>query len=235
MNFDFTVLNITINNNNKSINENYKINNLIVYNLKNKKEFDKHERYEENENKTRYLEDDINYILINKIILKYLIDVTDSKNIKRAVNFLDYSHEELTLLNKYINQLCDGKFIYNKLNKTLYCVNNGPGVNEIAKIYNFFMNEYEYDPIANKNSKKIINEQQSEDLIENLLNIKRIGDYSQIDYCKKNNYIYVSNDIMSSSFSYIVGSKYIGSLSNFGIFLKPNNEYESCISQKNKL
>ena len=104
--------------------------------------------------------------------------------------------------------------------KQLYCIDSGPGVTDIVQMYNKL---------------KINDENTNSHILENLLTIKRIGDYSQIEYCKKNNYIYISNDMMSASFSYITGCKFIGSLKNFGIFVKTEGEYKDCVSYYNDI
>jgi hypothetical protein len=209
VNYDFDVLNIDINNINDEVNEYYKINKVCVLNLKDKENILEYKVYKDN--RKQFNEDII-------LILQYYISetISNENNIELSGSFkkLTKKQQEIIIDSSLVYI---GQFVYSSKYKILYCLNTGPGVSDLVYIYSQLVNTNDSNEIKNY-------------FLENILTIKRIGDYSQIDYCKKNNYIYVSNDIMSSSFSYIIGSKFIGSLSNFGIFIKNNNEYTSCVS-----
>lgn len=64
-------------------------------------------------------------------------------------------------------------------------------------------------------------------LLYNIFTIKRAGDYLQIDYCKKNNYIFISNDKMSASFCFLENCNFIGPFGDCGIFIK-NSDFKLC-------
>ena len=218
----FNVLTITINNKDNNINEFYKINNICLLNLTNREQILKYNAYSKKSSDIKIDLKKYNQHIDLIYQQYYLFELMKNKNFEVPLSQpitkkITKEQEELLLENQIIIE----NFVYIKATKTLYCLNTGPGVAELVKIY---------DALKEKDDKNNINKY----ILENILTIKRIGDYSQIDYCKKNNYIYVSNDIMSSSFSYIIGSKFIGSLSNFGIFIKDDDEYISCISNKNR-
>ena len=108
---------------------------------------------------------------------------------------------------------------YCSQNKTLYCYDTGPGVADLSLFYKNYLEKF---PDSNE-----------QDILNNIFDIKRYGDYSQIAYCKSNRYIYVSNDRMSASFSFIEGSDFIGPFKSYGLFLK--NKDTTCTETKNKI
>ena len=164
------------------------------------------------------------------------------------------------------------KFKYK--NKILYCLNEGPGVNNLVQLYNILLNHYNNDKLNKINryyelEKILKTKRRSLDenlyiqystemididlnktldelnkykitLIQNISVIKRIGDYSQIVYCKYNNkkYTYISNDRMSSSFCYIENVNFIGQYKDCGIlidFMNLNMDKEDKEDKENEL
>jgi hypothetical protein len=152
-----------------------------------------------------------------------------SQNIEKVENGIKIKmniKNEYSIFDNFINKT---NTYYCGKNKTLYCYDTGPGVADLATFYKNYSTVY---PDSNKR-----------DILQNIFDIKRYGDYSQIAYCKKNKYIYVSNDRMSASFSFIEDSEFIGPFKSCGLFLKKeenkcagknreeNDNYEDVICQ----
>ena len=156
------------------------------------------------------------------IFTKYIETDENGKKIKKNIK------DNYFIFDNFINKI---HTYYCGKNKTLYCYDTGPGVADLAE---FYKNYLKYQVHQNVDKK---------DILQNIFDIKRYGDYSQIAYCKKNKYIYVSNDRMSASFSFIEDSEFIGPFKSFGLFLKKeenrcagknreeNDNYEDVICQ----
>ena len=71
-------------------------------------------------------------------------------------------------------------------------------------------------------------------LYKNIFAIKRSGDYLQIDYCKKNNYIFVTTDAMSASFCFIDNCEFIGPFGPYGLFIKKQENSEKYCHDNDK-
>ena len=98
------------------------------------------------------------------------------------------------------------------LNKTLYSFENGsPGVEDLVKIHKYILQN-----IIKKEDK----EKQTNNLYKNIFAIKRSGDYLQIDFCKKNNYTFITTDAMSAAFCFIENCQFIGPFGPYGMFIK---------------
>ena len=163
--------------------------------------------FEEIENNTKDI-DEQNSL---KNVFEKIKNVSDFKNINSMslyenniiLNLLDIKINNNKILHTPIE---DKNFYYCSLNKTLYSAENGsPGVEDLLKIH-------EYLSLNIKNDK--IN------LYKNIFAIKRSGDYLQIDYCKKNNYIFVTVDAMSAAFCFIDNCEFIGPFGPYGLFIK---------------
>ncbi len=105
----------------------------------------------------------------------------------------------------------NNKYFYHcEKNKTLYSIENGgPGINDLMEISNYFIS---------------LDSQNTINIYNNIFTIKRAGDYLQIDYCKKNNYIFISNDKMSASFCFLENCEFIGPFGDSGIFIQKKSE-----------
>lgn len=155
----------------------------------------------------------------NNIFYKFIKKNT-KKNIFKQNIYETYLTNKVNINEKYtiFDNLINKNYTYYCFqNKTLYCYDTGPGVSDLALFYKNYTNIY------SRNIALIKNEN---DILQNIFDIKRYGDYSQIAYCKSNKYIYVSNDRMSASFSFIEGTEFIGPFKSFGLFLKKNVENE---------
>jgi hypothetical protein len=86
---------------------------------------------------------------------------------------------------------------------------------------------FQKDTILQNNIK--ILEEKKVNIYSNIFAIKRSGDYLQIYYCKKNNYIFVSTDQMSASFCFLENCEFIGPFGDSGLFIKKkSNEKLYC-------
>jgi hypothetical protein len=170
-------------------------------------------------NKDAYKSENLKNKLLNELSVIIVEDSVLNNNEKKN-KIIEINKLKLNDKNNYINQLTDvvqlvnKQFYYCYSNKTLYSLENGgPGVKDLIKIHDFFTKDskikYESDIVYN-----------------NIFTIKRSGDYLQIDYCKKNNYMFISTDQMSASFCFIEDCEFIGPFGNCGLFIKKyeNNE-----------
>lgn len=112
------------------------------------------------------------------------------------------------------------RFRYYPNQRTLVCTMS-PGVSELVKIYSIFTSS------DNKYYKFGLD---SNIVLENILQIKRAGDYSQIWFCKKWNQkedkklFFMSNDRISASFCLLEKVPYIGQVSNYNFYFNPEGD-----------
>lgn len=168
--------------------------------------------------------------LINNFI-KNKLKIYDENNINNIINMTNKEDNNIVnFMNIYINNknilikpIEDKEFYYSILNYTLYSLENGsPGVKDLLKIHESIVKFYD------NNSSIFLN-----NLYKNIFAIKRSGDYLQIDYCKKNNYIFISNDAISASFCFIENCDFIGPFGPYGLFIKKKlNDKEYCYTDK---
>ena len=156
----------------------------------------------QNNELAKIISDDIKYDFLEKMIDKYR---TQSK--KNYINILNKKE-----LKNFLIKPLSKDFYYCEKNKTLYCLETGPGVEDLTELYKYFIN-------------KNISENY---ILKNIFTIKRAGDYLQIYYCTKNDYIFISNDRMSATFCFIENCKYIGQIGNIGVFIN-DKTYEKCL------
>jgi len=134
-------------------------------------------------------------------------------------------------------------FKYFENEKTLYCT-NAPGVTELIQLYQFFQNPKYYDKKF-KGPSYVSNV-----VLNNILTIKRAGDYSQIWFCKKFNgplslssssssssssidyecmtqdissekLFFMSNDRMSASFCLVEKVPFVCQIKTYGVYFNP--------------
>ena len=198
-------------------NNNYPIQNVNVLSLINKNS------YKDEINLENKILNELAIIIINESIknddekIKLINEVNLLKingNNDNYINKLFESNNE----DKIIQIINNKKFYYCKSNKTIYSLENGgPGVSDLVKFYNYF--------ISNNISNNTI--------LDNIFTIKRSGDYLQVEYCKRNNYIFVSTDQMSASFCYLDNCEFIGPFGNCGLFIKKyENKNKYCYDSK---
>jgi hypothetical protein len=160
------------------------------------------------------------YVMLNELALVIIKDIeginTNNHNLTIETNFIINNYKKKINNANYIHilkskntivQILNNKyFYYCEQNKTLYSIENGgPGINDLMEISNYFMS---------------LNSQNTINIYNNIFTIKRAGDYLQIDYCKKNNYIFISNDKMSASFCFLENCDFIGPFGDCGIFIQ---------------
>jgi hypothetical protein len=152
----------------------------------------------------------INYKLND---INYISQMKDNENNNFLSWLLKKKHPKITL----IKLLKDKEFYYSINNKTLYSLENGlPGVKDLYTISSI-LKTYTND----------------NDMMNNIFTIKRAGDYLQIDYCEKNNYIFISNDSMSASFCYLKNCEFIGPFGHYGLFIKKETNNDKYCKEKN--
>lgn len=164
--------------------------------------------------------------LIN-ISNKNILKVYDENNIDNIINMINKEDNNIiNLMNIYENNknilikpIDDKEFYYSTLNYTLYSLENGsPGVKDLLTIHESIVKFYDNESLIFLNN-----------LYKNIFAIKRSGDYLQIDYCKKNNYIFISTDAMSASFCFIENCEFIGPFGPYGLFIKKKiNDKQYC-------
>jgi len=195
-------------------NLNYPITNVKVFNINREEIKEITEINIANEIASIIIKDlDINYE--NNIFYNFLKQ-NMNKNIFTQYIETKNINEKYSIFDNFTNK---NHTYYCFQNKTLYCYDTGPGVADLSMFYKKYLETY-----SNSNEKYIL---------QNIFDIKRYGDYSQIAYCKSNKYIYVSNDRMSASFSFIEGSEFIGPFKSCGLFLK--NKENKCASTEDKI
>ena len=164
------------------------------------------------------------YVMLNELALVIIKDIEEVNqnihnltpetnfiinNYKKKINNVNYIHV-LKSKNTIVQILNNKYFYYCEKNKTLYSMENGgPGINDLMEISNYFIS---------------LDSQNTINIYNNIFTIKRAGDYLQIDYCKKNNYIFISNDKMSASFCFLENCEFIGPFGDSGIFIQKNSE-----------
>jgi hypothetical protein len=177
--------------------------------------------FEEIENNTKDTNEQNNL----KNVFEIIKNISDFKNINSMslyenniiLNLLDININNEKILHKPIE---DKNFYYCSLNKTLYSAENGsPGVEDLLKIHEYLFLNIQNDKI---------------NLYKNIFAIKRSGDYLQIDYCKKNNYIFVTTDAMSASFCFIDNCEFIGPFGPYGLFIKKQENSEKYCHDNDK-
>ena len=154
--------------------------------------------------------------------VNYLINMSSKYNYNSIEKLINVKIDNKNIL---IQPIKDKDFYYCFYNKTLYSLENGsPGVSDLIKIYDVLNKDNEKED-TETNKDKVVNKE----LYNNIFAIKRSGDYLQIDYCKKNDYIFVTTDAMSASFCFIENCEFIGPFGPYGLFIKKEkNEKEYC-------
>jgi len=201
-------------------NLNYPIKNVKVFNINKEEIKEITEINITNEIASIIIKDlDINYE--NNVFYNFLKQNMNKNIFTQYIEIKGKKRTKINIKEKYIihNNFTNKNTYYCYQNKTLYCYDTGPGVADLSMFYKKCLETYPY-----------LNEK---DILQNIFDIKRYGDYSQIAYCKSNKYIYVSNDRMSASFSFIEGSEFIGPFKSCGLFLK--NIENECAGTKDKI
>ena len=164
--------------------------------------------YKEGENKRFVFEISNNNYPIQKIIV--------------VKDILGYEKGEDDVFRKEI-----GNNLYDETQKTLYC-KNAPGVTELLSIYDEFKSPKEIKTGKGKKQKtEKVQLYEPQDVLNNILTIKRAGDYSQIWFCKQWNkkespkLFFMSNDRMSASFCLLEQVPFVCLIRNYGVYFNP--------------
>lgn len=164
--------------------------------------------YKEGENKRFVFEISNNNYPIQKIIV--------------VKDILGYEKGEDDVFRKEI-----GNNLYDETQKTLYC-KNAPGVTELLSIYDEFKLPKEIKTGKGKTQKIVkVQSYDPQDVLNNILTIKRAGDYSQIWFCKQWNkkespkLFFMSNDRMSASFCLLEQVPFVCLIRNYGVYFNP--------------
>lgn len=162
-------------------------------------------------------------LLQDTCTLKY--DKKDNKNYIFTVDNIEYPIKTIIIKDEFIASgyetgwdITTEKYAYKKNERILEC-RSCPGVTELFDLYKIFIEKYKY------NKQYVLN---------NIFQIKRAGDYSQIFFCKlynntnDNTIYFLSNDRMSSSFCLLldvpfVAPIYSGAIGSetFGVYYNP--------------
>jgi len=115
---------------------------------------------------------------------------------------------------------------YKYKNQTLYC-KNAPGVTELLGLYDYF-SSLKIEQKGKKQKKEEEQLYEPQDVLDNILTIKRAGDYSQIWFCKRYNrelkddkLFFMSNDRMSASFCLLEEVPFVCLIRNYGVYFNP--------------